>query len=169
MHQDRPPGSLVDPAEWRRFGRGRYWLFETQTADLIQSLSKIETDVGDNFDILTTERTGRGRDSKSTFHVESISTLRLADPWNYFIRSRRLTPVLPTSMPIGGLGWPATFSLSGLINLQHPAPGRHGQSSLSIVTEIIHEASGTVYHHEGYSRLYSELVAGLKRGLPRHG
>ena len=162
--QQRP---WLDPSVWVRDGRGRSSTVSAATDRISAAINSVANDEGDSFSLVQCFRATEAGTSKSFFESLSVDQLSPDGHWQYFIRSRALTPVLPVSEPKSGVGWPAIFACNGLVVLHHPDPGADSaaqpQSRLGIVHRVTNTETGEVLTHDAYDKLYQRLLSMLRR------
>jgi hypothetical protein len=157
----------LDPSEWIRDGRGRSWTFALPTDMIVATLTSAAEDRNDRWTLLACSRADEHGRSSSVYDERPLGELRATDPWQYFVRSHVVTPVLPAPEPIPGVGWPARFAINGLILLHHPDPASRASdppwSSVGIVHRAVHSTSGRVIQHTSYDEIYKALKRMLRR------
>jgi hypothetical protein len=145
--------------EWHRDGRGRTWAFTLPTENLIRALESAACTLSDEFDLLACGREGTGKGSRSIFNVLPCSALSFGSPWQYFIRSRALSPGLPDATALTGLGWPSVFAVNGLVIVDHPSPLKSNPSGsrIGVVHRVRHNVTNEPLVHSGYDRIFRTL------------
>lgn len=157
--------SWLDPALWKRDGRGRRWEFELPSRTIIEALAGVSVRRDDQLELLACFRTGSAREWRSQYERRELNDLSIEGPWQYFVRSCSTTPCLPASEPLSGTGWPAVFAANGLIVLHHPDPARRSQpglSSIGIVNRVRSEMTGDVIEHSAYDSLFHAVKNALR-------
>ncbi len=159
----------LNPGEWYREGRGRSWIFSVPNEGIIEVLEKVSIELEDEFDLLHcfTKEVGK-REYISFYEVLPITDLTPDESWEYFIRSKTLTPELPEPKPRTGLGWPGSFSLNGFVSLFHPYPtkARSDLSCLGIVHRVRNELTGDIREHGEYDDIFRRIKRTLLREFP---
>jgi len=121
---------------------------------------------GDRWDLLQCSQALIDGEWRSLYVSRPLQDLSLADPWRYFIRSCSLTPVVPASEPLAEPGWPARFSINGLILLDHPDPLANPwdppASAMGIVHRVVNTATGRLVEHASYDEFFRALKARLQ-------
>jgi hypothetical protein len=159
-------GLWLDPAVWERDGRGRRWEFQLATEQIVQALVEVGEKRDDSLDLLSCFRTQVGKDWYSLYEPQPVESLGSGETWQYFVRSRMLTPTIPAPEPLSGVGWPAAFATNGLLVVHHPDPARRSapdRSSIGIVNRVRNaETDETLVH-----RRYDDLFRAIKRALQK--
>jgi hypothetical protein len=148
--------------QWVRVGRGRSWTFKLSTDEIIAVLDGLATQRDDAFTLLQCDRVTRAGESQSVYLELPVDALALDGAWQYFIRSRTLAPAIPANEPRRGVGWPAEFSVNGLIGLNHPDPGSTDRSALGIVHRVGNEMTREVHDHADADALFRALKRALR-------
>ena len=164
-------GRWLEPSDWRRDGRGRTWEFRVRTDVLVHALSATAHAVGFDIELLSCWRTDDPKDSLPMYSSINLADLSLGGHWQYFVRLPSITPVIPAPIPLSGVGWPARFSISGLVLLHHPDPGSTGHpstSSIGIAHRAINIRSGEIKEHREYDRYFRGFKEHL-RSLEQRG
>ena len=120
----------------------------------------------DAFELLACSREQSGKRWFSQYTPRPLERLRPDDPWQYFLRSRRLTPAIPAPSPQPGVGWPASFATNGLVLLQHPDHTRKADrswSSIGIVNRVRNQETDEVREHDEYDDLYALIKRALAK------
>lgn len=161
-----PVREWLNAEQWKRDGRGRHWEFARSTENIVDVLRGVAAYANDTFELLACYREQGDKKWFSQYQARPLDRLVPDDPWQYFLRSRRLTPAIPAPAPLSGVGWPAIFATNGLVLLQHPDHVRKAEtsrSSIGIVSRVRNQDTGEVReHHE-----YDELYAVIKRALAK--
>ena len=160
-----PDGWLGSP-EWYRDTRGRGYEFELPTGQIVEAIHVVADALGDDFDLLA-YRLVEGPDGRwfDTFEVQPVSALEFAGSWRYFIRSKKLTPILPPSELSGRVRWDALFATNGLIRLDHPSMARRASkaSRIGLVNRVYNREVGEVIEHTGYDEIFRKLKRELTK------
>lgn len=154
----------LDPDKWKRDGSGRHWEFVLPTPAIVEALQDVASKREDTLELLACFRLRDGRTWFSLYEPQRVQRLSADGPWQYFVRSLTLSPVIPAPARLSGTGWPAVFAANGLVLLHHPDAGRagdHGQSSIGVVNRVRHTQTEEVREHAEYD----ELFRALKRAL----
>ncbi|MEU4294462.1 hypothetical protein AB0E63_40110 [Kribbella sp. NPDC026596] len=155
---------LLNPAQWRRAGRGRRREFPALEAEQVAALlGELPPEFAPYRLIMHDLVPGPGR---------HVSVARPIDPaqiasfigdghWLYFIVSERLSPELVANLPDVDS---ATLSINGAINLQIGARNRRGPEppSLGIVTQVA-TRSGDSRTHDDYDKIYDAAVRTIRK------
>ena len=144
-----------------------------QTAELVKVLAAIAAKRDDELSLLQCDRTEVHGESRSVYSPQPLEALSLEGPWQYFIRSEALTPIIPASEPLPGTGWPRRFSLNGLILLHHPDPATRlarqtSASSIGVMHRVGNERTGELREHVDYDALFQAIKRRFAR-LARDG
>jgi hypothetical protein len=157
----------LDPADWKRHGRGRVWEFELPTERIVAALGSVAREHEDRFELLACFREEIGHHEwRSRYEPLPVEQLSLDGPWQYAVRSLSLTSELPEPEPLEGTGWPAVFAANGLLLLRHPDHARRNRpnmSSLGIVNRVECASTGDVIDHKGYDKLFADVKRALQR------
>ncbi len=148
--------------EWWPASRGRSWTFELPTPQIVDVLEAVAAKRGDSFTLLQCDRIDVQRESRSIYSELPLDALSIDGTWQYFIRSRTLTPDLPACAPRRGVGWPAEFSMNGLIGLAHPDPlsrlhNTQHASNLGVMHRIGRAGSHDLREHTAADALFKTL------------
>jgi hypothetical protein len=160
----------LDPLSWERIGRGRTFDFELEDSALIHCALDAGRRTGLDLDLLLCSRpSSRDERGLTLCEVRPFDGLSASGEWNFWLRARGLSPATKRFEPLAPPGWAAVFSLSGLVGLQHPSPGRGGMSSIGVVTRVGRldpDNPGEyleVRVHEQYGALFDALKAAIRR------
>jgi hypothetical protein len=130
-----------------------------------QTLQHVASKQDDEFELLCCFRERRGREWFSRYEPQTLEELAVDGPWQYFVRSLRLTPAIPAPEPLPRSGWPAVFATNGLVLLHHPDPARKSEperSSLGIVNRVRNLTTGEVFEHGEYDALFMAIKRALQ-------
>lgn len=166
----RVVGSWIESSEWWPASRGRSWAFRLPSQDIVAVLSVLATKRDDTFSLLECERVEAEGEWRSLYREVPIEALSLDGPWQYSIRSRALAPVIPGPEPRTGVGWPAEFSMNGLVLLHHPDPvsrqnrAAEAASRIGIMHRIGNKRTGEVREHTDTDAFFTTLKRALRSG-----
>jgi hypothetical protein len=159
-------GGWISGKEWVSGSRGRSWVFRLDADEIVGALSKIAAKRDDTFTLLSCVRTERDGKWFSTYTEMPLDALTLEGPWQYFVRSRNLAPVIPANEPLSGVGWPSLFALNGMLLLHHPDPvgPRNGpsQSSIGLMHRVGNTTTGEVVEHAEADQIFHALKRALR-------
>lgn len=150
----------LDPEEWARDGRGRSWMFTLSTAELILGLKAVAAECEAEFQLLECSRIQVNRASFSVYSPKPLDQLSLEGPWQYFIQSLANATEIPAAGPLSGVGWPAIFSVNGLILLHHPDPTSQSeppQSSLGVTHRVVNIQTGEHREHRRSDAIFGAI------------
>jgi hypothetical protein len=157
----------LDPGDWYPASRGRNFEFSLPAFALIGVIRDVERASGQELTLLTCEKVRIEGLYHSIYRDSRWSALEDETEWQHFIRSRSLTPTLPSPAPLKGVGWPRAFAANGLISLWHPDPGSPNRdrrvSSIGIIPRVRHAATGELRLHTDYDSVYRLLKRELSR------
>jgi hypothetical protein len=162
-----PVREWFDAELWKRDGRGRHWEFALPTDAIIDILRRVAADTDDTLELLAGFREGSAGTWFSLYEARPLERLAPDEPWEYFVRSGRLTPAVPAPSPLQGVGWPAAFAVNGLVLLQHPDHARkadRSRSSIGVVNRVRHQQTGELREHYEYDELYAVIKRALAKG-----
>jgi hypothetical protein len=135
-------------------------MFSLPTPHVTEGLKAVAVESGAKFQLLVCSRIGAERESFSVYTPQSLEQLSLEGPWQYFVRDLAITPEIPPPEPLPGVGWPAAFSINGLILLHHPDPAsksERGESSLGVTHRVVNMQTGERLEHAEYDTMFRAL------------
>lgn len=154
--------------DWHRVGRGLTIQFYATDEEVASWLGRMPAEFGP-YSLVGFDRVSRpsGRYEWWPFDC-SVSDFfgclagQRERRFKWFIRSRRLTPTLPTRDLSDERDW----SLNGLIDVQHGARFRERQvaSSMGITSAVENDQTGERVRHEAYEQIF----ASLRRSVREH-